>query len=82
VKNISAAKEFKHCLELPKFSHTPLAVINPSPMLKRQRNSASVPDLTIQASLARRNIREDTSSGRNLPPHLIRGMTTTKAGDN
>jgi hypothetical protein len=76
VKHISAAKEFGHCFEMPKFSHTPLAVINPSPMLRRQHHSASVPDLTINASLARRNVREDTSQGRNLPAHLIKGITT------
>ena len=44
---ISAAKEFGHNLDFPKFKHMSMGVIHPTPIMKKEKHSSSVPDLTL-----------------------------------
>jgi hypothetical protein len=67
---VEKAKEQEAFRRIPKYSHIPLAVINPSPRKKRTPPRAQSPSLLLSASQARIQIKKGEQ--KQIPEHLMR----------
>lgn len=67
---VEKAKEFESYKRLPKYSHVPLALINPSPRKQRSPSRPKSPAFTIAAHPAKLQVKRFEQ--KQIPDHLMR----------
>jgi hypothetical protein len=67
---VEKAKEFETYKNLPKFSHVPLAVINPSPRKRRSLESSPTPPLKVSGQHTKLGVKR--YEPKQIPEHLMR----------
>ena len=67
---VEKAKEFESFRRMPKYSHVPLAVINPSPRKKHSPVEPEQPAFALSASQARIALKK--YEPKQIPDHLLR----------
>ena len=80
VKYESQAREYETYKQLPKFSHVPLAVIHPTPKIKKRTPLKPTPDMEEEINISPARLGKKENTIKEIPESLVRPPITGGGG--